>query len=54
MPLFFNRGTLTFSKKIFQKERAGPRKPKKEPEVSKPSGFVIEDDLDGQDRGPAL
>ena len=26
MPLFFNRGTLTFSKRIFQRERTTQRK----------------------------
>ncbi len=50
MPLFFNRGTLTFSKKIFQKERSSSTQQKRvkkdvdssTKETSK-SGFVYED-----------
>lgn len=33
MPLYFNRSTLTFSKKIFQKERSSSRRLKRDPET---------------------
>ena len=54
MPLFFNRGTLTFSKKIFQKERSSSstqqKRVKKEVDIStkepSKSGFVIDDEQD--------
>ena len=32
VPLFFNKGTLTFSKKVFQKEKASRRR-KESPKV---------------------
>ena len=46
MPLYFNRPTLTFSKKIFQKDRTSMRRTKKETEPStKPSpGIIINED----------
>jgi hypothetical protein len=50
MPLYFNRGTLTFSKKIFQKEKTSlstRRSKKGEEAATKQSGIVI-DDLEDQ------
>jgi hypothetical protein len=66
IPLYFNRPTLTFSKKIYQKERTqGKPKPKKDSSSadqsgvssssnhlvsSNKSGFVIEDELADEDQ----
>ena len=53
MPLFFNRGTLTFSKKIYQKERSSAsqlKRVKKDVDVSTnetpKNEFVIDEEHD--------
>jgi hypothetical protein len=45
MPLYFNRPTLTFSKKIYQKDRSTSRRQKRETETTMTStGIIVGDD----------